>query len=370
MSWNLNRRSAATACLAMAALAIAAFAAPHAGAAVAGGGQATIAVAKHSKGRTLSGQGVKLLAGAGTRLDGAKLALPIASLDPSATQASATSGASLRFKKGKRAVGLTGISFDLAARTVEGRLGGREMAVFRLGAGASVDPAAGSIVLRDAALRLTADAAKALKEKLGLERALVRKGVGMAWISAQANPIQTARTVVSGSLAWGFKASWRGYVLSPPEGSVEVSDGATATGALDSAATTYGFPVGKGAFTEGIYGAASKLSVATGGSVKWAKPGHGINEVRFSDLEVELNGAESWLIGDVKAEIGPPSESKDVRIAALDASGVTPVVSGDGRTVIWSSIPATLTEEGSTSFAGFYSAGTALDPITITVGLG
>ena len=110
--------------------------------------------------------------------------------------------------------------------------------------------------------------------------------------------------------------------------------------------------------------------MTSGGAVKWAKPGHGINEVRFSDLEIEIGSGGSWLIGDVRAEIGPPAESEDVRIAELETTAVTPAWSTDGNTVTWSAVPATLTAEGAASFSGFYEAGTELDPVTVTVGLG
>ena len=76
------------------------------------------------------------------------------------------------------------------------------------------------------------------------------------------------------------------------------------------------------------------------------------------------------MIGDIRTEIGPPAESDDVRIAELKTTGVTPTWSADGNTVTWSALPATLTAEGAASFSGFYEAGTELDPVTVTVGLG
>ena len=178
------------------------------------------------------------------------------------------------------------------------------------------------------------------------------------------------KRVVSGAIDWGFRTTWRGYVLSPPTGSQEVLDGATATGPLTSPATTYGFP-GTGGTLDGVLdGAVDTLALTTGGAVKWAKPGHGINEVRFANLEIEIGSGGSWLVGDVRAEIGPPSETGDVRIAELKTAAVAPQWSADGNTVTWSPVPATLTAAGSASFAGFYSAGTELDPVTVTVGLG
>jgi hypothetical protein len=332
-------------------------------------GSAELKLAQHDKGRTLSGQGGKLVA----------RALPITHLDVAKATA-ATSGA-LIFRKGSREVTLTKIHFDFAAGTLSGLLGGQETAVFKLGS-AQLDPAAGSVRLSEAVLRLTPEAAKVVHNGLDLPRALRRNGLGMLWLGARAGspkadptpepkPTPVTRSVVSGGIDWGFKASWRGYVISaPPAGSQEVLEGATATGPLTSPATTYGFPGTGGSLTAVPDGAVDALSLSSEGAVKWAKPGHGINEVRFSDLEIEIGGGGSWLVGDVKTEIGPPAENDDVRIAELATAAVTPVWSGGGDAVTWSEVPATLTAEGASSFSGFYEAGTELDPVTFTADLG
>ncbi len=330
-------------------------------------GSAELKLAQHDKGRTLSGQGAKLVAGGW---------LPIVALDP--TKATASTSGSLSFRKGSRETTLTSIHFDFVAGTLSGLLDGQETAVFRL-APAQLDPAAGSVRLSEAVLRFTPEAAKVVREKLGLTRALRHNGVGMLWLSARLTSTETpkpkpaavTRPVVSGAIDWGFKSSWRAYVLTaPPAGSQEVLGGATATGPLTSPATTYGFPGSSGSLTAVPNGAVEALTLASGGAVKWAKPGHGINEVRFSDLEIEIGSEGSWLVGDVKTEIGPPAESEDVRIAELATAAVTPVWSDGGDTLTWPEVPATLTAEGASSFSGFYEAGTELDPVTITAGLG
>ncbi|HEU4461222.1 MAG TPA: HtaA domain-containing protein [Solirubrobacterales bacterium] len=332
-------------------------------------GSAALKLAQHDKGRTLSGQGGQLVAGA----------LPITELDVAKATA-ATSGA-LSFRKGGREVTFTGIRFDFSAGALSGLLGGQQTTVFKFGS-AQLDPAAGSVRLSEAVLRFTPEAAKVVRDGLDLPRALRHNGVGMLWLGAQQTtshkidpdppkPTPVVRPLVAGSIDWGFKASWRGYVLTaPPAGSQEVLEGATATGPLSSPATTYGFPGTGGSLTAVPGGAVDSLSLASEGAVKWAKPGHGINEVRFSDLEIEIGAGGSWLIGDVKTEIGPPAASDDVRIAELDTSATPPVWSEGGDTVTWSEVPATLTEAGAASFSGFYEAGAELDPVTITAELG
>ncbi|MGV1048408.1 MAG: HtaA domain-containing protein [Solirubrobacterales bacterium] len=355
--------------------------------AAAGSGTAAIVPAEHSKGRTLSGQGVKLLAGAGATAQQGKLSLPIGALELSSHPA-ATSSAELRFKKGGKSVGLSGIGFDISTGALTGSLGGTQMPVFRLGAAATVNDVAGSIALAEGALRLTPEAAKALKQKLGLERALMHKGVGMLWISAQAFPAHAApRPVVSGSVDWGVLASWRKYVItdSPAPGpsdagEVTVSGGASANGDLAEPSGYFGFPVVGGTFQKGLYGAADKLSLSTQGAVDFAKPMHCIDEVLFSGIDLQLDGASSAVVLDAKNEIGkfngaaceaqPPVSTADVAFATLGA--VTPTYSADGRTVTWSALPATLTATGSTAWGVGppYLAGKALDAVTITVGIG
>lgn len=382
---RLNERGAIALGIAICALACAWLMTAPSARAASGHGSAELKLAQHDRGRTLSGQGVSILAGAPARKTGNLLSLPISSLELAAAPSAGSEGW-IRFKRGKRAVLLSGIRLDLAAGTLNGNLGGRELAVFRLGAPVGVDAVAGTVALAGGGLRLTGAAATALREKLGLERALLRNGIGTAWLSAwltaspktdpkptpppKPKPTPVVRTVVSGGIEWGFKTTWRGYILSPPAGSQEVLDGATATGPLSSPATTYGFPGTGGSFTGVLGGAVDALTLASEGAVKWAKPAHGISEVRFSDLEIEIGSDGAWLIGDVKAEIGPPAEDEDVRIAELETTAVTPQWSAGNGAVTLPGVPATLTAEGAASFSGFYEAGTELDPVTITAELG
>jgi hypothetical protein len=384
-TFNLSRAGAGLTALAATALLVAALAAP-AGAAT-GSGNAVIVPAKHSKGRTLSGQGVKLLAGNGASGQAGKLTLPIGAVDPDA-QASAKSSGELRFKKGKKTVALSGVHFNLSAGTLDGSLGGAKMAVFKFDANASVNSTAGSISLSEGALRLTGDAAKALKQKLGLSKALNAKGAGMLWLAAQAFPAHAAaRPVVSGNLEWGVLASWRSYVIkdSPAPGpsdagEITLDDGATATGDLVEAGSRIVFPALSGTYERGLYGAADKLTLSTAGNVDFAKPMHCINEVLFSGIELKLDGAASSLLLDAHDQIDkfngaaceaqPPASFADVSFAALSPGSGT--LSNGGNTVSWSAIPASLTTSGSTAWGVGppYIAGKALDAVTITVGLG
>lgn len=366
------------------ALAVAAgllLAAPAQGAA--GQGSADIRFAQHDKGRTLSGQGVKVIAGAPASRTGNVLSLPISTVDPGAS-ASAGSDGWLRFKRGKRAVVLSGLRFDLAAGTLNGKLGETEIAVFRLGAPAQVNAVAGSVALSGGALRLTADAADALKQRLGLERALVRKGVGTIWLAAQANPTRVSVPVASGEATWGVDASFRKYILGffgpGSVGTITPGDGATAHGTLSEPSGYFSFPAAGGTFEKGLYGAGDKLVLRTQGSVTFAKPGHCIIEIKLADLVVTLDGTGSSIALDSVYDIDTPGgmscapqpavATQDVAFASLNLSGATPVYSPDGKAVTWSGIPATLTAAGAAAFGMGYPEGEPLDPVTITVGIG
>lgn len=352
--------------------------------AVPGHGSAEFRLADHDKGRTLSGQGVTVSAGSPAKQEGNLLALPISSVEPGAA-AAATSGGWLRFKQGKRGVTLSGLRFNLTAGTLDGRLGGEEIPVFWLGSPAQVNAAAGTVSLGGGKLRLTAEAATALKQGLGLQRSLRRDGVGMVWLLAQASPTRVSVPVASGEAGWGVLASWRKYVLGfqgpGSVGTITTADGATANGTLSQPESFFGFPAASGSFERGLYGASDKLVLKTQGSVTFAKPGHCIIEVKLADLVVTLDGASSSLALDSVYDIDTPAgmscnpqpavATSDVTFASLNLSGIAPTYSADGKAVTWNAIPATLTAAGSAAFGlSQYQEGQALDPVTVTVGLG
>ncbi|HEX5929678.1 MAG TPA: HtaA domain-containing protein [Solirubrobacterales bacterium] len=381
MSSNVSRRSRLAAALGLAALvALSATVAPAS--AYKGQGEAVIVAAKHAKGRTLSGQGVKLLAGAGASAQDRKLSLPIAELNPfsqpSASHPSAQTGAALTFQRGKRSLALTEIRFNVAAGTLVGKLGASQIEVFRVvGAASNVNTANGTIALNEGQLRLTAAAADQLETGLGLKRALNHKGVGMLWLAAQASPTHgPAQKVTGGALDWGFLTSWREYIyrnLGPGSvGSITTEGGATTVGEPSKPGSYFSFPATGGSYQQGLFGATDKLSLNAGGSVKFAKPGHCIVEIRFSDIVATLGSASS-IVADLDYDIDqfngmgcnpvPPVSAPDTEIATLGS--VNPSVSGS--TITWAGLPATLTAAASAPFAPTYKAGHPLDPATISV---
>lgn len=368
-----------------------------------GEGEATIAAAAgHDRGRTLSGQGVKLLAAAGAGSKGNTLTLPVSELTPGA-QPTVSSAAGLSFKRGKRAVALNDIRFELGAGTLVGKLGGEQMPVFRLGATPILGDGGNTVSLVGGKLQLTTAAAGALKQRLGLRQALTKTGVGTIWLEARAiraaeskdsgtpasppakidpnPPYEAARAVIGGGTDWGVLASWRGYILGNfgpgSVGSIATAEGATSTGTLSEASSFFSFPAAAGSYAKGLDGNADKLTLHSQGSVKFAKPGHCIVEVKLSDLELTIDGANSGIeldsIYDIDTPAGmsctdqPAVSTDDVDFATLDVSAVTPIYSAGGKTITWDAIPAKLTAAGAAAFGAGYPEGQSLDPVTISV---
>ena len=75
-----------------------------------------------------------------------------------------------------------------------------------------VERRTGAVSLQGGKLQLIRGAAKVLRKKLGLERALRGTGVGMVWLG-EAHAVDPDASVVSGQLDWGVLTSWRNYVL-------------------------------------------------------------------------------------------------------------------------------------------------------------
>ena len=383
MSWNEPSRRRLTVCALAALTALVASATITASASAVGAhGSAVIALANHAKGRTLSGQGVQLVAATPASLTGHQLTLPVSAAEFGSKPAANFSG-SFSFKAKGRTVVVSKARVDVAAGALVGTVDGAELAIFRLGAAANVNAAAGTLSLQNGKLRLTADAANMLRDDLRLERALVHRGVGMIWVAAQANPTQVHHKLNGGSVQWGFLSSWREYIykeLGPGTvGSITTEGGATSIGYPPLSTSFFSFPGQSGNFAEGRYGASSEMTVRTGGSVKFAKPGHCITEIKLTNLTAHLGGATPSIVADLSYNIGvfngkgctpqPAVSSPNTTIATLNTSGISPAISG-GNTVTWSNLPATLTEAAAKPFEPAYKAGQQLDPVTVTGTIG
>ncbi|MFY1636331.1 HtaA domain-containing protein [Solwaraspora sp. WMMB335] len=163
--------------------------------------------------------------------------------------------------------------------------------------------------------------------------------------------------ITEGSLNWGFKASFRNYVLSgdgnPP---IAASDGAAI-----NAGGTFTFPS-----TGGSYDAETGETNATyGGTIVFSYPAHFFT-ITLANPTVTVTGGTAVLKADVELESTafPPVDVTQATVADLTTTGTNPVAGVDGIT--GTDLAATLTAEGAAAFAGFYAAGETLDPVTFT----
>ncbi|MDI9834428.1 HtaA domain-containing protein [Streptomyces sp. KAU_LT] len=178
--------------------------------------------------------------------------------------------------------------------------------------------------------------------------------------SAPATQAPARGEIVDGTLGWGVKQSFRAYVVGPvADGTITATEGARQAS-------------GNGAFTftraTGTYDTeAGTLSASFDGAVTFK--GHEEDgkyglDLTFSGLKVTLDGDSGRLTADVTS-LGEKSE--DVVLAELKAK--SPALKADGDVITVAGIDATLSEAGAKAFGGFYTAGSALDPVNLSVAL-
>ncbi|WP_168200375.1 HtaA domain-containing protein [Protaetiibacter larvae] len=163
----------------------------------------------------------------------------------------------------------------------------------------------------------------------------------------------TTPTPAAGTLSWGVKASFRDYVTGP------IAHGSITTSGVATAGGRYVFPQsGAASLTDGLG------SVSYSGSVHFS--GHaGVLDLRLSDPQVRIDSATSGTLL-VRVDGGTR-----VAFASLALGSGTRSTGADGS-VSFTGVPATITATGSDAFAfegsSFYPAGTALDPVSFTIG--
>lgn len=170
-----------------------------------------------------------------------------------------------------------------------------------------------------------------------------------------------------GTLEWGVKESFRGYVTGPIGGGrLEVADGAKQ--AAGNGAFT--FTDGTGTYDTSTHAVATTFK----GSVRFLAHAKGDAwelDLKLADLKLSTQGRTGSITADVTAA---GKTENDVAIASLDLSAVRPG-GGAGGAMTFANIPAKLTAGGAKAFAyhkdgkviEFYKEGQALDPATLTV---
>ncbi|MER5713456.1 HtaA domain-containing protein [Streptomyces sp. NPDC002122] len=172
------------------------------------------------------------------------------------------------------------------------------------------------------------------------------------------------RTVQGGRLDWGIKSSFQSYVTGPiAQGSWGLTGGAATVGGsqfrFHSAQGSYDPATGafEAAFTGGVHFTGHRKA-------------DGTNELdlTISRPRVAVQGGRGTLYADMASKAkgsGRMSVTAQVPLATLNLAGID--MRGGGSPVALTGVPATLTAQGAAAFAGYYPAGTQLDPISLTV---
>lgn len=191
---------------------------------------------------------------------------------------------------------------------------------------------------------------------------------GAAGTAVAADP--TSTSVTSGTIDWGFKQSFRTYV----SGGGSITTGGGATKNSDG---TFRFRA-----TSGTYDTATKELTATGsGNIEFNYRAHTF-VITLDQPTLTLSPTKGSLVAGLRVQIvdaatGEPkgtSTSKRITLATVDVTkGTRSVTAGKYS---WSGLPTAITAEGAKAFAAdisgtgqdpteFYSAGTALDPVSV-----
>ncbi|AJE85988.1 Htaa domain-containing protein [Streptomyces albus] len=181
-------------------------------------------------------------------------------------------------------------------------------------------------------------------------------------------PMATARaeerTVGGGRLDWGIKASFQSYVTGPiAQGSWSLVQGAATVGGSDFRfhSATGGYDPRSGAFHSAFSGGVHFTGHRDGdGSYQL--------DLTISRPSVRISGGSGTLSVDMVSKergSGKVTTTRQVPFASLDLSGID--TRGGTSPVALRRVPATLTAQGAKAFAGYYTAGTALDPVSLSV---
>ncbi|KOV13510.1 hypothetical protein ADK60_29625 [Streptomyces sp. XY431] len=172
--------------------------------------------------------------------------------------------------------------------------------------------------------------------------------------------------VSGGRLDWGIKQSFLTYVTGP----IAKGSWALTGGAATVSGSGFRFHSATGSYDP----ANGALTAAFSGGVRFT--GHQENGANALDLSIgrltfrAAAGGTAGLYADVSSksrETGQVSNASQAKLAELSLAGVD--LRGAAGTLTLGNVPATLTEAGAKAFGGFYTAGTALDPVSLSVNL-
>ncbi|MFJ8857160.1 HtaA domain-containing protein [Streptomyces sp. NPDC102451] len=172
-----------------------------------------------------------------------------------------------------------------------------------------------------------------------------------------------SRTVQGGRLDWGIKSSFQSYVTGPiAQGSWSLTGGAATVGGsqfrFHSATGTY--DPASGAFQAGFSGGVHFVGHKKAGGYEL--------DLTISRPTVRISGGGGTLYADMVSKergSGRVTTSSQVPLANLGLSGIN--MKGGSTPIGLNNVPATLTSQGASAFAGYYTAGTPLDAVSLSV---
>lgn len=173
-----------------------------------------------------------------------------------------------------------------------------------------------------------------------------------------------SRTVQGGRLDWGIKSSFQSYVTGPiAHGSWSLTGGAATVGGSQFRfhSATGSYDPASGAFRAGFSGGVRFLGhKKSDGSYEL--------DLTISRPTVRIQGGSGTLYADMVSKergSGHVTSTAQVPLATLGLSGID--MRGGSTPIALNNVPATLTSQGAKSFAGYYTAGTPLDPVSLSV---
>ncbi|MCX5225872.1 HtaA domain-containing protein [Streptomyces sp. NBC_00233] len=173
-----------------------------------------------------------------------------------------------------------------------------------------------------------------------------------------------SRTVQGGRLDWGIKSSFQSYVTGPiAQGSWGLTGGAATVGG-----SQFRFHSAQGSYDPET--GAFEAAFAGGVHFTGHRKADGTDELDLtvSRPRIRIQGGNGTLYADMASKAkgsGRVTTSSQVPLATLGLGGID--MRGGGSPISLAGVPATLTSQGASAFAGYYPAGTPLDPVSLTV---
>ncbi|MFF2731434.1 HtaA domain-containing protein [Streptomyces sp. NPDC058008] len=173
-----------------------------------------------------------------------------------------------------------------------------------------------------------------------------------------------SRAVQGGRLDWGIKSSFQSYVTGPiAQGSWSLTGGAATVGGSQFRfhSATGSYDPESGAFRAGFSGGIHFTGHRQAG-------GGNELDLTISRPTVRISGGGGTLFADMVSKergSGRVTTSAQVPLATLGLSGID--MRGGSTPIALRNVPATLTSQGASAFAGYYAAGTPLDPVSLSV---